>query len=290
MMNHRIIARLDIKGPNLVKGIHFEGLRVLGKPEFFARHYYDAGADELVYMDTVASLYGRNSLLQIVERTSREIFIPLTVGGGLRSLEDIQAVLRAGADKVSLNTAAIANPELVREASRRFGSSTILVSIEAIRRPNGTYEAYVNYGRDKTGVDAFDWARKAVDLGAGELMVTAIQREGTRKGFNLELTRAIAESVPVPVIASGGAGTVEHIREALCDGKADAVSLASILHYNLIHESLFHGDYSDEGNIEFLSDKQSASKITGANISEIKAHLEKSGIPCRPAAKTSVHG
>ncbi len=290
MMNHRIIARLDIKGPNLVKGIHFEGLRVLGKPEFFARHYYEAGADELIYMDAVASLYGRNSLLQIVERTSKEIFIPLTVGGGLRTLEDIQAVLRAGADKVSLNTAAIANPNLVREASRRFGSSTILVSIEAIRRPDGTYEAYVNYGRDKTGVDAFDWACQAVDLGAGELMITAIQREGTRKGFDLELTRKIAESVPVPVIASGGAGNVEHIREVLSKGKADAVSLASILHYQLIRESLGHGDYSDEGNIEFLRDKQSASKISGASVPEIKSHLEKNGIACRPPAKAAVHG
>jgi len=289
-MNHRIIARLDIKGPNLVKGIHFEGLRVLGKPEFFARHYYQTGADELVYMDAVASLYGRNSLLQIVERTSREIFIPLTVGGGLRTLDDIHAVLRAGADKVSLNTAAIADPELIREASRRFGSSTILVSIEAIRHGDGKYEAYVNYGRDKTEIDAFDWARKAVDLGAGELMVTAIQREGTRKGFDLELTRKIAESVPVPVIAAGGAGTPGHVREVLTDGRADAVSLATILHYNVIQQSASHGDYADEGNVEFLREKQGASKISGSSIPQIKAHLEEHGVACRPATSAAVHG
>src|SRR5688500_11726598 len=161
--NIRIIPRLDIKGPNLVKGIHFEGLRVLGKPERFARHYYESGADELVYMDAVASLYGRNNLLDIVRRTADEIFIPLTVGGGLRSVEDIRQVLRAGADKASLNTAAIQRPELIREASRAFGSSTVLVSIEAIRRPDGRYEAYTDFGRQATGVDAQDWAKKAVD-------------------------------------------------------------------------------------------------------------------------------
>ena len=164
-MNIRIIPRLDIKGPNLVKGIHFEGLRVLGKPEHFARYYYENGADELIYMDAVASLYGRNSLLEIIEKTAREIFIPLTVGGGLRSIDDIRAVLRAGADKVSLNTAAIACPNLIHEASRTFGSSTIVVSIEAIRKPDGAYEAYVNYGRDRTDIDVFEWAVRAVEIG-----------------------------------------------------------------------------------------------------------------------------
>jgi imidazole glycerol-phosphate synthase subunit HisF len=282
MMHHRIIARLDIKGPNLVKGINFEGLRVLGKPEFFAKKYYDGGADELVYMDAVASLYGRNSLLQIVERTSKEIFIPLTVGGGLRSLEDIHAVLRAGADKVALNTAAIANPNLIREASTRFGSSTILVSIEAIHHSNGKYEAYTNYGRDHTGVDAFDWARKAVEMGAGELMITAIHRDGTRKGFDLELTKKIAQSVPVPVIAAGGAGSPEHVREVIQDCNADAVSLATLLHYNVIQQSSMQGDFTDEGNIEFLLRKESSTKIAGSSILEIKTHLEARGVPCRP--------
>ena len=163
-MNIRVVPRLDIKGPNLVKGIHFEGLRVLGKPERFARYYYEHGADELIYMDAVASLYGRNSLLEIVERTAREIFIPLTVGGGLRSIEDIRKVLRAGADKVSLNTAVLARPELIREASRTFGASTIVVSVEVIKNRDGCYEAYVNYGRDHTGIDALEWAARAADL------------------------------------------------------------------------------------------------------------------------------
>ena len=184
-MTVRIIPRLDIKGPNLVKGIHLEGLRVLGKPERYARHYYEQGADELLYMDVVASLYQRNSLLDIVTRTAREIFIPLTVGGGLRTIDDIRTVLRAGADKVSLNTAAIRDPGLIREAALRFGSSTITVSIEAIRKPDGSYEAYTDNGRERTGVDAFDWAIRAAELGAGELIVTSIDREGTGKGFDL---------------------------------------------------------------------------------------------------------
>ncbi len=281
-MNIRIIPRLDIKGPNLVKGVQFEGLRVLGKPEQFARYYYEQGADELIYMDAVASLYGRNSLRDIVERTSREIFIPLCVGGGLRSVDDIRTVLRAGADKVSLNTAAIARPDLIREAAQAFGSSTIVVSIEAIQRPDGTYEAYTDYGRQKTGVDAVAWAQRAVELGAGELVVTSIQREGTGRGFDLNLVRRIAESVPVPVIAAGGAGIVDHVRAVVAEGRADAVCLASILHYHcaLVHE---HGadDFQVEGNIEFLKQGLSFTKVRGASILDVKQMLNECGIACR---------
>ena len=281
-MNIRIIPRLDIKGPNLVKGIHLEGLRVLGKPERFARYYYENGADEMIYMDAVASLYGRNSLLEIVERTSKEIFIPLTVGGGLRSVDDIRTVLRAGADKVSINTAAVRRPELIREASRAFGSSTIVVSIEAIKKPDGTYEAYVDYGRQSTGVDALEWAVRATELGAGELIVTSIDREGTGQGFDLELTRKIAESVPIPVIASGGAGKVSDIYDVVTKGKADAVSLASILHYHSIRHSKYEDqDFSSEGNVEFLRLGREFSKIQDATLLEIKEHLTKQGIECR---------
>lgn len=281
-MNIRIIPRLDIKGPNLVKGIHFEGLRVLGKPEYFARYYYENGADELLYMDAVASLYGRNSLLDIVEKTAREIFIPLTVGGGLRSVDDIRAVLRAGADKVSLNTAAIARPELIREASRAFGSSTIVVSIEAIRMPSGQYEAYVNYGRDRTSVNVFDWAKQAVELGAGELMVTSIDREGTGKGFDLELTRQIAQNVPVPVIAGGGAGKLEHIHHVVSEGHADAVCLASLLHYNFIrHYRATNEDYSQEGNTEFLKNLKGFSLIQDATLPDVKTYLTQRQVDCR---------
>ena len=281
-MNIRIIPKLDIKGPNLVKGIHLEGLRVLGKPEQFARYYYENGADELIYMDAVASLYGRNSLLDIVEKTAREIFIPLTVGGGLRTVDDIRAVLRAGADKVSVNTAAIARPELIREASRAFGSSTIVVSIEAIRRPDNTYEAYVNYGRDKTDIDVFDWAKQAVDLGAGELMVTSIDREGTGKGFDIQLTRNIAETVPVPVIAAGGAGRLEHVSEVINEGRADAVALASLLHYNFIrHYRATKEDYTAEGNIEFLKKVGGFSIIQDATLPELKTYLVENQLECR---------
>ena len=164
----RIIPRLDIKGPNLVKGVNLEGLRVLGKPDRFARYYYENGADELLYMDVVASLYGRNSLLDVVERTARQIFIPLTVGGGLRSLEDIGRALRAGADKIALNTAAIRNPELIKAAVQKFGSSTIVVSIEAKRQPDGSHEAFIDHGRERTGLDALAWAVQAAEYGAGE--------------------------------------------------------------------------------------------------------------------------
>ena len=282
-MTIRIIPRLDIKGPNLVKGIHLEGLRVLGKPEDFAHYYYESGADELVYMDVVASLYQRNSLLDIVTRTAQDIFIPLTVGGGLRTLDDIRAMLRAGADKVSLNTAAIERPQLIEEAAHQFGSSTILVSIEAIKRPDGTYEAYTNYGRDSTGVDAFEWAKVAANLGAGELMVTSINEEGTAKGFDLELTRTIAESVPIPVIASGGAGNVGHIYDVIDQGKADAVSVASILHYNCFTKFQHHAsDYPGEGNTEFLRRSGGVPRLEDATLHEVKQHLIDQGIDCRP--------
>ena len=290
-MNIRIIPRLDIKGPNLVKGIHMEGLRVLGKPEDFAQYYYENGADELIYMDAVASLYGRNSLLKIVEKTAQEIFIPLCVGGGLRTVDDIRAVLRAGADKVSINTAAIRRPELIREASRAFGSSTIVVGIEAIRHPDGKYEPYVNYGRDRTGLDVFDWAKKAVDLGAGEIVVTSIGQEGTGKGFDLELIKKISEMVPVPVIAHGGAGKKSDIFDAVKNGMADAVSVASILHYKYIEiekSRMQQEDFKAEGNIEFLQHGGSVKYIEPASIAEIKSFLIDRQIDCRPPQQKAV--
>ncbi|MDP2318084.1 MAG: imidazole glycerol phosphate synthase cyclase subunit [Acidobacteriota bacterium] len=281
-MNVRIIPRLDIKGPNLVKGIHFEGLRVLGKPENFARYYFEQGADELMYMDAVASLYGRNSLQAIVERTSREVFIPLCVGGGLRTVDDIRTVLRAGADKVSLNTAAIARPELIREASRAFGSSTIVVSIEAIRLPDGTYEACTDYGRQRSGRVAAEWAMQAVELGAGELVVTSIDREGTGAGYDLALTRSIADAVPIPVIAGGGAGSTAHVCAVVQEGHADAVSLASLLHYNYLRNSDPHDDdFRGEGNTEFLKGGGSFSRMHAASLHDIQRALNAVGVECR---------
>lgn len=278
-MNVRIIPRLDIKGSNLVKGIHLEGLRVLGKPEAFARYYYEQGADELLYIDIVASLYQRNSLLEVVKRTSREIFIPLTVGGGLRSLDDIRDVLRGGADKVSLNTAALRQPDLISEAARRFGSSTIVISIEAKKMPDGAYEAYVDNGRERTGIEVFAWARRVAELGAGEIMITSIDREGTGKGFDLDLTRRVAQMVSIPVIACGGAGNVNHVREVITDGMADAVSVASLLHYNFIKQGSSSAGIA-EGNGKALGTR-SSSNITDMSLHELKRSLTEFGISCR---------
>jgi len=279
----RVIARLDIKGPNLVKGISFEGLRVLGKPELFSRLYYEEGADELLYVDAVASLYGRNSLLEVVERTAREIFIPLTVGGGLRSLDDIRDVLRAGADKVSINTAVVQRPELISEAAETFGSSTILVSVEAYRQPSGNYEAYVDYGRQSTGVDAVEWAIRAASLGAGELMVTCVNREGSGTGIEAELVRQIASKVSIPVIAAGGVGNLEHICEAFENYQADAVALASCLHYEaLTRLSVTAASYEGEGNIEYLQKGvKGPSRVLPLRLGEVKRRLQEKGIPCR---------
>lgn len=281
-MSVRVIPRLDIKGTNLVKGVHLEGLRVLGKPERFARLYYEEGADELFYMDVVASLYQRNSLLDIVSRTADEIFIPLTVGGGIRSLDDIRAALVAGADKIALNTAALNRPMLITEAARRFGSSAIVVSIEAIRKGHGTYEAYTDNGRQPTGIDAVKWAIQAAELGAGEIMVTSIDREGTGEGYDIELTRRVAETVQVPVVACGGAGTVDHVSDVVIAGRADAVCLASMLHYNVINRYGPGDDCFSEGNVDYLRKPRRSSRIEDRSLPEIKEVLIKKSIFCRP--------
>lgn len=229
--NLRLIARLDVKGPNLIKGVHLEGLRVIGDPQAHARRYYAEGADELVYMDIVASLYGRNSLLDVVRRTADEVFIPMTVGGGIRSVEDVREVLRAGADKVALNTAAVQRPELVTEVARRFGSQCMVLSIEAKQVAGGSWEAYTDNGRERTGLDVVDWARRGAALGAGEILLTSVDREGTRRGFDVALLKAVTDVVQVPVIASGGMGEATHLIQAAQAGGADAIAMADILHY-----------------------------------------------------------
>jgi len=281
MLNKRIIARLDIKGPNLVKGIHLEGLRVLGSPSNFARYYYENGIDELMYVDSVASLYQRNSLHEIVERTAEETFIPLTVGGGIRTIEDIKKVLRAGADKVSINTAAIKNPEFIKDAANRFGSSTIVVTIETIKTETGKYLAYTDNGREFTGIDSVEWAKELEELGAGELVVTSVDREGTGQGFDLELTSLISRNVSIPVIAHGGAGEVNDICEVFKMGEADAVAVASILHYETIKHIQSGRVSSEEGNIEFLRSGKCSSTIQGTDILNLKEILFNAGIACR---------
>jgi len=234
MSNLRIISRLDIKGPNLIKGVHLEGLRVMGDPQEFAVRYYKAGADELIYMDVVASLYGRNNLSDIIRHAADRVFIPITVGGGIRSVDDARHILRSGADKVAINTAAVARPELITEVSRRFGSQAMVLSIEAKQVATGKWEVYTDNGRERTGLDVLNWVRRGVELGAGEILLTSVDREGTRKGFDIELVRQVSASVPVPVIASGGMGSIEHFIEAATIGCADAVSMADVLHYSRI--------------------------------------------------------
>ncbi len=227
----RIISRLDIKGPNVIKGIHLEGLRVVGPPGEMARTYYRDQIDEIIYMDTVASLYGRNSILPIIEEAAREVFIPITVGGGIRSVADAVAALRSGADKVAINTAAIARPDLIREASKALGSQCIVVSIEAKRRGDQKWEALTDNGREPTGVDVMEWARKAEDLGAGEILVTSVDMEGTRKGFDHDLFKAVRKQVDIPIIGCGGAGHPSHIVNAFKQDGLDAIACASIFHY-----------------------------------------------------------
>ena len=230
MRNIRLIARLDVKAPNLVKGIQFEGLRKLGDPNEFAIKYYLQGVDEIFYADIVASLYERNSLLDIIEKTTDNIFVPITVGGGLRSINDVAAVLRAGADKVSINTAAIKNPDIIREVSQKFGSQCMVLSIQAKRHIN-YWEAYYDNGREHSHLDVIEWAKRGEELGAGEIMLTSVDKEGTTKGFDVELVKEVTDVVSIPVIASGGMGELGDINKVVKDGGADAVAMAHVLHY-----------------------------------------------------------
>ncbi len=236
MLARRVIPCLDVKDGRVVKGVRFLDLADAGDPVEAAVAYDRQGADELVFLDITASHEGRATMLDVVRRTAEAVYLPLTVGGGLGSLEDVRTLLRAGADKVSFNTAAVARPELIREAAVRFGSQCLVVAIDAKRRPGSAaagpgFEVYTHGGRRPTGQDAVAWARAAEALGAGEILLTSMDRDGTRDGYDLELTRAIAEAVSVPVIASGGVGTLAHLYEGLVEGKADAVLAASIFHF-----------------------------------------------------------
>tara|TARA_B110000211_G_C14055139_1_gene542982 strand:+ start:603 stop:1442 length:840 start_codon:yes stop_codon:yes gene_type:complete len=279
MKTTRIIPRLDIKGPNLVKGIHLEGLRVLGKPSDFAKYYYENGADELMLMDVVASLYERNSLHDIISETAKNNFIPITVGGGIRSLNDIKNILRAGADKVCLNTAAIKNPEFIKKASREFGSSTIVVSIEAIK-DNDKYKAYTDNGREYTGLDVFEWAQRIDELGAGELVITSVDKEGTGKGFDIELISKINNLVSIPVIAHGGSGKKEDVIDLVKSSAVNSVMISSMFHYNYIKDNESSVS-SLEGNTQFLKNKMIFNKLNPCSIFDLKNELNKNNISCR---------
>jgi cyclase len=256
MLAKRIIPCLDVMDGRVVKGVRFVDLRDAGDPVEAAMAYDQQGADELVFLDITASHENRRTMLDVVARTAEGIYMPLTVGGGIRKAEDVRTLLRAGADKVSLNTAAIERPAVIREAAERFGSQCIVVAIDARREPEAVpprWRVYTHGGRRPTPRDAVAWAREAVALGAGEILLTSMDRDGTGDGYDLELTRAVAEAVDVPVIASGGAGTLEHLRAALVEGRADAVLAASIFHfgtYTIAETKAYLRDHGVEVRIE----------------------------------------
>ena len=254
MLAKRIIPCLDVKDGRVVKGVRFVDLRDAGDPVEAARAYDAQGADELVFLDITASHENRGVMLDVVRRTAEGIYMPLTVGGGVRTVDDVRALLRAGADKVSLNTAALANPVVISQSAERFGSQCIVVAIDARRERDG-WGVYTHGGRNPAGRDAVAWAREAVRLGAGEILLTSMDRDGTKDGYDLELTRAVADAVTVPVIASGGAGSLEHLREGLVEGGADAALAASIFHF------------SEHG------------------VADLKQHLAAAGIPMRLLAE-----
>ena len=247
----RGIPRLDVKGVNVVKGVHLEGLRVLGQPGSFAEAYYLEGADEIIYMDSVASLYGRNNLHNIVSEAAEHIFIPMTVGGGIRSLDDVQSLLKAGADKVAINTALFQNPELITLVAERFGSQCMVVSIDVVANETGGYDCLTDNGRENTGVELMDWVDKVVALGAGEILLTSVDMEGTGRGFDIELIKKVTLHAPIPVIACGGAGSNQHVLDVIKHADADAISVASILHYDLLSRVSTHND-TNHGNKAFL--------------------------------------
>ncbi len=249
MKNLRLIARLDVKTEHLVKGIQLEGLRKLGRPNEFARRYYAQGIDEILYIDIVASLYERNSLLPIIERATEDIFVPLTVGGGIRSLDNVRAALETGADKVAINTAALRSPQLITEVAQSYGSQCMVLGIEAKKTGPGQWECYYDNGREKSGRSVLDWAKEGADRGAGEILLTSVDREGGQKGMDLELIEAICDAVDIPVIASGGIGTLEHVAEASRTG-VDAIAMAHVLHYDTLPLETIKGWASNQPDLE----------------------------------------
>lgn len=230
MLTRRVIVCLDVKGGRVVKGVQFEGLREVGDPVALAERYEQEGADEITFLDISASAEERATLLDVARRTAERLFIPLTIGGGVRSAEDVALALRAGADKVSLNSAAVSRPEVLTEAAERFGAQCVVASIDARQDSSGAYRVWVKGGREETPLDAIEWAQECVERGAGEILLTSINQDGARTGYDVTLTRAVADAVHVPVIASGGAGQASHLVDAIVDGRADAVLVAGILH------------------------------------------------------------
>lgn len=234
MVAIRIIPCLDVKDGKVVKGVNFEDLRIAGDPVENASFYYKEGADEIVFLDISATIEGRKTMVDVVKRVAENIFIPFTVGGGISSLNDIEKLLSNGADKISINTGAVRNPQLIEEGAKKFGSQCIVVAIDAKRKEKEKWEVYIESGKKPTGIDAVQWAKRVEELGAGEILLTSIDRDGTKEGYDIELTKRVSESVKIPVIASGGAGKLEHLYQAIIEGKASAVLLASLLHFRIL--------------------------------------------------------
>ncbi len=276
----RIISRLDIKNNTLVKGIHLEGLRVLGDPKEFAFKYFEEGIDEIHYQDVVASLYDRNQLDDVIENTVKNIFIPICVGGGIRTLEDIDKLLKLGADKVVINSAAVKDPEFIKEATIKYGSSTIAVAIEAIRINNSKdYKILTESGRQNTDLDILEWLEKIQKFGVGEIILTSIDNEGTKKGYDIELCSIVKKNSNVPVIAHGGAGKIDDIIEVFKKTDVDAVSIATILHYNYLN--LDNTNNKNSGNYSFINKITKAKDSIALTINQIKSELEANDIKIR---------
>lgn len=280
MKTKRVIARIDVKNDALVKGIHLEGLRVLGSPDYFARTYYNEGIDELLYMDVVASLYNRNSLKEFVKRTAENIFVPLAVGGGIRSVEDVRALLNSGADKVVLNTAAVKNPSLISELAHKFGSSTIVIAIEAIKDRSDGFGVYIDNGREYTGKDAVEWAKEVEKLGAGEIILTSVDHEGTGKGLCYDLINKITSVVSIPVIVHGGIGGINHIEEALSSSNIDAICVSSCFHYEIVGREGYIAD-NVSGNMSFLKSGLVKKNLVPISVKNCKKQLKESGVVVR---------
>ncbi|MCM8767443.1 MAG: imidazole glycerol phosphate synthase subunit HisF [Candidatus Omnitrophica bacterium] len=234
MVTIRIIPCLDVKDGKVVKGVHFENLRVAGDPVENASFYSKEGADEIAFLDISATIEGRKTMIDVVRKVADVVFIPFTVGGGISSIDDIEKLLSNGADKVSINTAAVKNPKLIKHSAEKFGSQAIVIAIDAKKIGNNKWEVFIESGKTPTGLDVVDWAKRVEDLGAGEILLTSIDRDGTKQGYDIELTKIVSESVNIPVIASGGAGNLEHLYEVIVYGKASAVLIASLLHFRIL--------------------------------------------------------
>lgn len=272
-MSIRIIPKIDVKGKNLVKGVHLEGLRALGDPAKFSEFYYSNSADEIIYHDVVASLYERNSLNDLIKRVSKDIFIPFVVGGGIRNLDDVKKILASGADRIFVNTAAIRDPNIIEKISDKFGSSTLIISMEVFK-DNDEYKCFIDYGREETNIELFSWIKKVEDKGAGEILVTSIDRDGTGQGFDVELSKKISNKINIPYIIGGGFGKKEHLDELFACSNPSGVFISSALHYNYVLNNLNKDWFNEEGNFEFLKGNRKNEKFENISIKELKNYVK----------------